>query len=178
MATSAPKAAKPGAKPAQDAGAEQAAPPKSRKKLFIILGAALLLGAGGAGGAWYFMGSGASDSAKAKAEAPKPVAPPVFMTLETFTVNLQSEDMQQFLQVNLTLQVANDAQVELIKTNMPQVRNRLLLLLSSKKAAEILTVEGKKKLSGEIVAQMKQPFTPGGPSPEVSDVYFTSFVVQ
>ena len=93
-------------------------------------------------------------------------------------MNLQSEDMQQFLQVGLTLQVANEAQVELLKANMPQVRNRLLLLLSGKKASEILSVDGKKKLSAEIVEQIRQPFAPQGPQPEVSDVFFTSFVVQ
>jgi flagellar FliL protein len=61
---------------------------------------------------------------------------------------------------------------------MPQVRNRLLLLLSSKKASEILSVEGKKTLSNEIVAQIKQPFVAQGPQQSVSDVFFTSFVVQ
>jgi flagellar protein FliL len=68
--------------------------------------------------------------------------------------------------------------MEHIKTTMPHVRNRLLLLLSSKKAGEILSMEGKKKLSAEIVEQIRQPFTPQGPSPEVSNVFFTSFVVQ
>lgn len=171
MATS----AKPGAKPApsQDTGT---APTNSRKKLFIILGAVLLLAAG-AGGAWAYFSAGA-DHGAAKAKKPQPALPPVFLALESFTVNLQAEDMQQFLQVGMTLQVASEAQSELIKANMPQVRNRLLLLLSSKKPAEILSVEGKKKLSADIVAQVRQPFTAGGPKPEVSDVFFTSFVVQ
>ncbi|HJV76008.1 MAG TPA: flagellar basal body-associated protein FliL [Noviherbaspirillum sp.] len=177
MATS-PKAVKPGPKPVSSSDSAPSTAAGSRKKLFIIGGAALLLAAGG--GAWYVMGPGAqhkANGAPAKAEV-RPAAPPVFLALENFTVNLQSEEMQQFLQVAITLQVADDAQVELIKTNMPQVRNRLLLLLSGKKAAEILSVEGKKKLSAEIMEQLKQPFTPQGPRPEVSEVFFTSFVVQ
>lgn len=176
MATSAPKAAKPGAQPA--ASPDTGAPPlKSRKKLLIIGAAALALLIG-AGGAWFYMtstGAGASAAAKPKEV---PAVPPVFLALEAFTVNLQAEEMQQFLQVGMTLQVANDAQVELIKANMPQVRNRLLLLLSSKKPAEILSVEGKKKLSADIVEQVRQPFTAKGPNPDVTDVFFTSFVVQ
>lgn len=179
MATS-PKAAKPGPKPVPSSDNVTALPTAgSRKKLFIIAGAVLLLAAGG-GGAWYFLGGGAQQvpGTQAKTPAPQPSAPPVFLALETFTVNLQSEDMQQFLQVGLTLQVANEAQVELLKANMPQVRNRLLLLLSGKKPGEILSVDGKKKLSAEIVEQIRQPFTPQGPQPEVSDVFFTSFVVQ
>lgn len=177
MATS-PKAAKPGPKPASSSDSAPSTAAGSRKKLFIIGGAALLLAVGG--GAWYVMGPGAqhkTNSAPAKAEI-RPAAPPVFLALENFTVNLQSEDMQQFLQVAITLQVADNAQIELIKANMPQVRNRLLLLLSGKKATEILSVEGKKKLSAEIMEQLQQPFTPQGPRPEVSEVFFTSFVVQ
>lgn len=176
MATS-PKAAKPGAKP--DAEAELPAAGKSRKKMLIIAGAGAALLLAGGGGAWYFLnGSQHAGGTTAKAPAPKPAAPPVFLALETFTVNLQSDEAQQFLQVNITLQVANEAQIDLIKTNMPQVRNRLLLLLSGKKAADILSVQGKKKLATEIMEQIKQPFTPQGPRPEVSDVFFTSFVVQ
>lgn len=176
MATSAPKAAaKAGGKP----DAEQAASAISQKKKIIIMAAAaLLLIAGTGGGAWFFLGSKAQHGDKAAKEQHKPSAAPVFLPLEIFTVNLQMEEMQQFLQVNITLQLADEAQVDLLKANMPQVRNRLLLLLSSKKASEILTVEGKKKLSSEIVEAIQHPFTPHGPNPEVSDVFFTSFVVQ
>lgn len=182
MATS-PKAVKPGLKPAPVPDNVTALPTAgSRKKVLIVLAGAILLLLAGGGGAWYyfnfFKAPAAAVAPQAKKPAEAPVAPPVFLALESFTVNLQTEDMPQFLQVSLTLQLANEAQVEHIKTNMPQVRNRLLLLLSGKKAGEILSVEGKKKLSAEIVEQVKQPFTPQGPSPEVSDVFFTSFVVQ
>lgn len=176
MAT-APKAVpKPAA--AADASAAPAQPAKSRKLLFLILGVVLLAAAGG--GAWYVFSQGAAPAANGATPAAKPVAmkPPVFMSLETFTVNLQGEDGQQFLQANLTLQVADQAQADLIKLHMPQARNRLLLLLSSKQASDILTVEGKKKLASEIVEQLKQPFMAQGPKPDVSDVFFTSFVVQ
>lgn len=176
MATSAPKAAKPGAQPAAspDTGAGSL---NARKKLLIIVGAALTLLAG-AGGAWFYLDSSDAHASAAAKSAAQPAVPPVFLALDTFTVNLQSDEMQQFLQVGMTLQVANDAQVELIKANMPQVRNRLLLLLSSKKPAEILNVDGKKKLSADIVSQVREPFTAAGPKPDVTDVFFTSFVVQ
>jgi flagellar FliL protein len=61
---------------------------------------------------------------------------------------------------------------------MPHVRSRMLLLLSAKKASEILSVEGKNKLSEEILGIFKKPFTPQGPTIKVSNVLFTSFVVQ
>jgi len=181
MATSASKAApKPGAKPgpapnASADSAEAATGKLSQRNLIIIAAAVLLLAIGG--GAWFFLGY-AQHGEKGANEQVKHAPPPVFLHLETFTVNLQSEETQQFLQTNMTLQVSGNSQVDFIKENMPQVRNRILLLLSSKKAAEILSPDGKKKLAAEIVAQVRQPFTPQGPKPEVSDVFFTSFVVQ
>ena len=58
---------------------------KSNKKLFIIIGAVLLLLGGGGAAAW-FMTQGGHGSKEAHVE---PAKPPVFLPLETFTVNLQ-----------------------------------------------------------------------------------------
>ncbi len=157
---------------AEPAEAAEAAPPKkSKKKLFVILGALVVLLGGGGAGAWYFMAGSAPK--EAHEEPPKP---PVFLPLETFTVNLQ--DGEQYLQLDITLQVSDPAQLELIKLHMPRVRSRLLALLSSKHADELATVEDKKKLTQEILAQVKQPFDPKGKPQQVDDVLFTSFVIQ
>jgi len=69
-------------------------------------------------------------------------------------------------------------QAELIKNNMAKVRSRVLLLLSGKKASEINTVEGKQQLAGEILAAVKMPFEEHGDEQEVTDVLFTSFIIQ
>ena len=98
--------------------------------------------------------------------------------MEPFTVNLLHETGEQYLQVALTIQVADQLQVDLIKLYMPIVRSRLLLLLSNKKASEILTEEGKRKLADEIVVQLKLPFAPNTEPQKVSSVFFTSFVIQ
>lgn len=101
-----------------------------------------------------------------------------FVVIEPFTVNLKSEGEEKFLQTAITLRVSDAVQEKLIKTFMPQVRSRLLLLLSSKSASDISTAEGKKKLSEEIIAAVNLPFTPNGPRQGVSDIFFTSFVIQ
>ena len=112
---------------------------------------------------------------EAKHEVAKP---PVFLPLESFTVNLQPEGADQYLQIALTVQVADPAQVELIKLNMPQIRSRLLLLLSSKKASEISTTAGKTALTKEIIEQIKMPFSANAKPQEVPGVFFTSFIIQ
>ena len=152
--------------------------PFNKKRLVIALLVLLVLGAA-AGGGWHFFADQESATPASAAES-KPVAPkpPVFVMLDQFTVNLQTETTDQFLQVAMTLQVTDQSQEDLIKQYMPQVRNRLLLLLSSKKASEILTIEGKKKLSEEIITQVKLPFTPKAAPQGVTGVFFTSFVIQ
>ncbi|MDP2265320.1 MAG: flagellar basal body-associated protein FliL [Thiobacillus sp.] len=151
--------------------ADAAAPKKSKKMLFIIIGVVVLL-AGGGGGAW-FMTQGKQEPSVAKVEPPKP---PVFMPLETFTVNLQGGT--SYLQTDITLQLADPAQVEAIKLYMPRVRSRLLALLSSKNAEDLATTEDKKKLALEIKDQVSQPFYPKGKPQQVDDVLFTTFVIQ
>lgn len=172
MAT-APKA-NPKVVPIDEAKVEAAPPKKSRTKLMLI-GGVLLLAIGG-GSAWFFMGSdGAGAGGAVKQEPPKP---PVFIAMEPFTINLQPEMGDQYLQVAFTLQVADQTQVDNIKLYMPLVRSRILMLLSTKKASELSSAEGKKKLQDEIIAQIKQPFAPQSPPQQVSGVFFTSFVIQ
>lgn len=155
----------------------------SKKKLIIIILASVLVAGGGGGGAaWYFLhGKGdqeeSSPSKKKKHSAAK-AGPPVFVPIDSFTVNLQPENGEQYLQIAFTLQVSNSEEMETIKVNMPKVRSRLLLLLSGKKASELNTVEGKQQLAAEIVAQVNQPFDEKGPEQDVTDVLFTAFIIQ
>jgi len=164
------------AKPAEpvvvDEAAEVAPAGKSKKKLFVILGALVILLGGGGAAAWYFTQGGESHK---EAEV-EPVVVPVFLPLETFTVNLQ--DGEQYLQTDITLQVADQAQVDAIKLHMPRVRSRLLTLLSSKHAEELATAADKEKLAQEIQAQINLPFGAKGKPQQVDDVLFTTFVIQ
>lgn len=163
---------------AQDPAVEELSKKKSKKKLIVILAAAIvLLGGGGGAAAWYFTQQ-KPDTHKKEAVEEAPPAAPVFLTLETFTVNLNPEAGEQYLQVDITLNTADQAEADLIKLHMPQVRNRVLMLLTSKKASDISTVEGKKALSEEIARQINEPFTPKAKPQKVSGVFFTSFVIQ
>ena len=159
-----------------DAEAEEAPVKKSKKKLFALLGAALLVLGGGGAGAWYFLGH--QDEAHAAEAEAEPPAAPVFVRLESFTVNLQPADEERYLQVEIVLRVPNDEQSEIFKQHMPEVRNRLLILLSSKHAEELIPAEGKEKLMQEIVSAMKKPFTAKAKTQEVGGVFFTSFIIQ
>jgi len=154
-------------------------PPKKKKgKLLLVIGALLvLLGAGGGAG-WYFSQSGAKSDGHAEHKEEKS-KPPVFMNLEAFTVNLRADgDGEHYLQVGIDLKVADSAVIDQVKLHMPEIRNGVLLLLSSKSAEQIASLEGKQKLSAEIQEQVNKPLSAKGTDKAVTGVFFTSFVIQ
>ena len=70
---------------------------------------------------------------------------------ENFTVNLQREEGDQYLQAGITLKILQPELEDKIKSMMPEIRSKLLFLLSGKKPSELQTMEGKKKLIAEII---------------------------
>ena len=125
--------------------------PKSKKLLFIIIGSVLMLGiAGGAG--WYYTKVGNHNDKNAK-KAEKISEKPIFVPLEPFTVNLQRESADQFLQIGISLKIFQPELEEQIKQHLPEIRSRLLVLLSGKHASELTTSQGKKRLVNEIIAE-------------------------
>ena len=142
------------AKPAKPAAAKKeeavvADAPKSNKKLIIIIVVLVLIIAGG-GGFAYMKIKNTSHVEVAQAE---PVPDPVFIPLEVFTVNLQREDEDKYLQINITLKVIERDMVETIKAVLPEIRSKLNLLLSGKRPSEITIPEGKKRLATEIMIE-------------------------
>jgi len=170
MATKAPAKAAP--------AAEAPAAKSSKKMLFIIIGLVLVLIIGGGAAAFMLMGSKSKKASDDHAEEKVVSKVPVFVVIEPFVVNLMSETSgDQFLQIAMTLQVPNQETADAIKLFMPQVRSRLLMVLSSKKASELLSNDGKKALTDEIIDQLGEPFA-SGKGPNITDVFYTSFVIQ
>lgn len=145
------KPSKPAA-PAAAPAAGAAAPAKSNKLLIIII--AVLLVVIGGGAAWYFI-KGRAPAAEHAPEAKHEVeAEPKFVALgEKFTVNLQREEGDQYLQAGITLKILDPKLEEKIKVTMPELRSKLLFLLSSKKPSELASAEGKRILVAQIIAE-------------------------
>jgi flagellar FliL protein len=160
-----------------EGGNEAAVPKKKNRGKGLVIGTILflVLGAGG-GGAWYFL-NGSGSTPKQEAGTEKEKKPPVFVPLEAFTVNLTGEG-DHYLQVGIVLQAVDEAAVDDIKQQMPLIRNRLLLLLSAKTATELVTPEGKQKLSNQILSESRQSLTGKAPDRGVQNVLFASFVIQ
>jgi len=155
---------------AAPAAAQGEAPKKGSKKLIIIIAAVLsVLLIGGGVGAFMLMKGGHEEAAegqdadyedeapskkRAADAAPKDKgAPPAFVPLDPFVVNLADRESERFAQVGITLQVDDPKMADEIKAYMPAIRNAVLLILSHKTAAELLTPEGKTKLAEEVARE-------------------------
>lgn len=94
-----------------------------------------------------------------------------------FTSNLQ--DSVHYVQVGIALSTPyEEAVIENVKTNEIAVRSAILMALGDATEDEVFTSQGKdklaKRLTAAINATLKQKEGFGG----ISNVYFTSFVVQ
>ena len=115
----------------------------------------------------------------AEKEAKKENAPlrvelgPTF-PLDTFIVNLAGANGERYLKVNMELELKDGKLVPELEKRRPQVRDTILLLLSSKTFDDIATFRGKSKLRNEITSRLNAVLPPSS----IKKVYFTEFVVQ
>jgi flagellar FliL protein len=149
---------------------------KMKLVLFILIGL-LSIGAG-IGGTWYVMKNQYEGEESEITQIAKK-RPTTFMKLDTFTVNLQSEDSEShYLQVELVIKANETEVVNVITRKMPEIRNQILLLLSSKKPSEISNLEGKQQLSQDIAKAVKSKIESEILQDDILDVLFTSFIIQ
>lgn len=169
-----------------DAEQPSEAPKKKSKMLIIIIAVVALLVLAGGGAAVYFLTAkpaaekGAKDHGDEAAQEEEAQAeeehPPVYERLETFTVNLS--DQQSYLQTEIQLMVRDVKVQEKIKLHMPEVRDALIRLLSSKSVEELSQPDGKDKLAEEIRKQVNEVLGVKKKSQGVQKVLFASFIIQ
>ncbi|WP_301102936.1 flagellar basal body-associated FliL family protein [Propionivibrio sp.] len=167
------------------------APPKKSKKLIIIIAAAVVLAllVGGFGAFFLLKGRAAQggdegevtiEKAKVNKKKTGKEAAPVYVALDQFTVNLVPENGDQFLQIMISVEVENLSVGEQLRSYTPKLRNNVMMLLSGKKATELITKEGKETLADEVrdlINEILEPGVKAGEGP-IREVLFTSFIIQ
>ncbi|MFO0775899.1 MAG: flagellar basal body-associated FliL family protein [Nitrospiraceae bacterium] len=160
------------------------------KMVIIIAVVVLLIGAGGAvafmsmtkghdkpageqeaaesedGGAEHDKGGG---HGKAGGKGPGPM-----FDLEPFLVNLTDPNDPHYLKLTLKLELDRPETAELLAARNPQVRDAVLILLSSRDSESVRTAQGKLQLREELLTKINSLLPKGG----VKGAYFTDFIVQ
>jgi flagellar FliL protein len=92
-------------------------------------------------------------------------------------VNFEDGSVVRFLQITMEIMAHDQKTLDSVQRNLPMIRNNLLLLMSNRNYQSLMSREGKEKLRGEALAEVRavQKKQGGG---DVDDLLFTSFVVQ
>lgn len=151
-----------------------AEPPAGKSNKLLLIAVIVLLVIVVAGAAWYFLRPHPGSHSPQQAEVTEAQAP-IFMNLELFTVNLAGGD--HYLQLGIVLQLGNESVSNTVKPYLPIIRNRLLLLLSSKSPADLEGVENKDRLIREILESVRSAL-PGTGDRGIKNVLFSSMVIQ
>lgn len=141
-------------------GETPAATPKKKSKLtlLIIIGT-LVLSLLGGGAFFLFMKpapAGGLDNAENKTHAPikKKVdhsIPPVFYKFDKpFTVKLQAEEQDAYLQTEVQLKLRDAREQEVIKQYEPELKHRMTLAMMGRKASDLATATGVQRLANEL----------------------------
>ncbi|MBF0343011.1 MAG: flagellar basal body-associated FliL family protein [Nitrospirae bacterium] len=147
----------------------------SAKLIIIIVGVVLVLA--GAGFLVYtkFMGSkegGGHEGAGHAEKKKKEEGPPALVGLDPFVVNLV--DAGRYMKLTVQVELASKLDEPSIKDRMPQLRDAIILLLSSKSYEAISGSDGKLQLKEEMLARLNEAIG----KDTIKHVYFMDFVVQ
>ena len=162
------------------------------KNMVMIIVAALISLGLGAGGAFFFASTQVPAPApaveisaedQAEMEAAKAVASQKKSTedfkerlygLDPFVVNVTGDGYNRFLKLRVELETSDSSIKEELDARLPQVRDALIVLLSSKQLSDITDFEGKALLKEDILERVNDLLETG----DVRSVLFTEFVVQ
>lgn len=162
----------------QEGGAQKAK--KGKKGLFILVGvlAALLV----LGAVFLLMPSflpeginplkkGGGPSKESRTE---PVAQGHIYSLESMIVNLADMDFPRYLKIKIDFESVAPKPQEEFDKRLPQLKDLILTILTSKTYSDISDSKGKMKLKEEIIEKANGLFD----TLKLKTVYFTEFVVQ
>lgn len=170
-----------------DKGEDGGAPakPKSKKKLFILGGAAAVLILGGVGGYLAFAGKSGAAHGEEQAEHGEEAgdghgaatqAKAAFVELPEMTVNLATVDAQKqrYVRITVALEVDRPEMAEAIKPMMPRVLDSFQTHLRELRPDDIRGSSGAYRLKEELLRRVNTAIAPA----KVDAVLFKDIVVQ
>jgi flagellar FliL protein len=92
--------------------------------------------------------------------------------LETFIVNLAGSKGRKIAKVNMELELKGEGVSEEIEKRKAQIRDYIIIILSSKTYEEVSSKEGKNNLRNEIKDTINSYLTKG----KITNVFFTDFI--
>jgi flagellar FliL protein len=98
----------------------------------------------------------------------------ILYPLDTFTINLKSDQGRRYLKVAMSLELSDEELSAELSAKDPVIKDRIIRILTSKNLEEISSKKGKQKVSEQIIDTLNTMVTDGS----IKGLYFTEFVIQ
>jgi len=109
---------------------------------------------------------------------PDKLPEPIFYELAPFTVTVEDEVSERLLHIGMTLRLADEASRTRLESYLPEVRSRILMELTRLAPDDLKRSRGRTELIAALLKTLNRPFEPMHVGQYVTDVLFTTFVVQ
>ena len=155
---------------------EEASPSGKFPLKWILIGVVVLVLAGGGYVGWTMVDTDPEPEADPSASNQKAPEMEVGQTfsMDPFVVNLNETGGKRYLKSKIELEYMEESVGEELKSRLPQMRDVILLHLSSKTLDEIRSIDGKVELKNALVKRINQVLKQG----KIRNLFFTQFVIQ
>lgn len=151
------------------------------KKIILIAVAVLLLAAIAAGAMLFLKEDQSADNEAATMDPEQvlKVGDPIYQGLDPdFVVAFQNPKTVRFIKLSVEVMARDDDVIEHVKLHMPAIRDKIIMVLSSKDEGSLLEMDGKEQLRTELLGAVQAVLTKNTGAPGIEAVYFTNFVMQ
>ena len=122
------------------------------------------------------LGYGQLQAAEEADDAP---ATSAYVSLgDPMVLNLSGSKRLTFLQISADVLITDESAESTIKTHVPAIRHSLIMLLSEQKAGDIKSPTSREEIRQQATARVKGLIADLSGSQDISDVLFSSILVQ
>jgi flagellar protein FliL len=151
------------------------------KKWWIIVLVNILVLAVIGGGLFYVQGQRSGPENRDAAGVTKPVANKepenrnrVNFPLDSFIVNLADPGGKRYLSTRIVLELNDKKVVPSLEKKVPEMRDKILIILPTQTFEDIQSVEGKNALRATLISALNDILEEG----QITNIFFQEFVVQ
>jgi flagellar protein FliL len=156
---------------AQDEAAVEGVEEKKKSSLVKIIILVVVIAALGGGGFFAYLKFFKDPTKESKEPA---VEQSVTQEMGTYLVNLSDPGGKRYLKITMQFELTNARVSQELAKRSVEVRDKIIMLLSSKEYEDIGNPTGKMTLKKELMTQLNKTLQEG----QVKEIYFTEFLVQ
>ncbi len=148
---------------------------KGLNPILLVIVAVVVLALAGGGFFFLTMTKKSEEAPKEEEVKQEKKDPGIFYQFEDpFIVNLAEVNAERYLKVNPVFEVDKEEVLEEINKKLPEIKDILITIFSSKSLDDVMPLAGKDRLKQEIMDKVNEILSQG----KVVGVYFSEFVIQ